>query len=160
MSDILQFENLSLEAFHRAATRVPAYQMLLNEASIHPESIKTPTDFLRLPVLEKQNTFQRFPIEQLCLDGQLGQLGSVLTSSGHSGIFAYGLNAVNSLQETMQWIDDLLDLLFAVRSRSTLLINCLPMGVKVPTGACTLAETSVRPDMAVGLVEADRKSVV
>src|SRR6185295_12546343 len=50
-------------------------------------------------------------------------------------------------------IDDALDSLFAVRSRPTLLINCLPMGVKVHTQVCTLAETSVRPDMAVGLVK-------
>ena len=157
MSDNLQLANLALEAFQRAAARVPAYRLLLNEATIHPESIKTPADFARLPVLEKQNTFQRFPIEQLCLDGKIGQLGSVLTSSGHSGIFAYGLNAVDSLPETVQWIDDLLDLLFAVRSRPTLLINCLPMGVKVHTQACTLAETSVRPDMAVGLVKAFQK---
>ncbi len=157
MSDNSPLENLALEAFHRAATRVPAYRLLLNEAAIDPEGIKTPADFARLPVLEKHNTFQRFSIEQLCLDGAVGRLGSVLTSSGHSGIFAYGLNAVDSLPETVQWIDDLLDLLFGVRSRPTLLINCLPMGVKVHTQACTLAETSVRPDMAVGLVKAFQK---
>ncbi|MEO6875472.1 MAG: hypothetical protein ABI222_11700, partial [Opitutaceae bacterium] len=53
-----------------------------------------------------------------------------------------------------EWTDGLLDELFQVRSKPTLLINCLPMGVKVSTQACTLAETSVRPDMAVGLVRA------
>lgn len=66
----------------------------------------------------------------------------------------FGLTAAEALPTTTQWIDDLLDLLFQVRSQPTLLINCLPMGVKVPTLACTLAETSVRPDMAVGLVQA------
>lgn len=157
MSENSPLQNLALEAFHRAATRVPAYRLLLNEAAIDPDGIKNSADFARLPVLDKQNTFQRFSIEQLCLDGQVGRLGSVLTSSGHSGIFAYGLNEVDSLPGTAQWIDDLLDLLFAVRSRPTLLINCLPMGVKVPTHACTLAETSVRPDMAVGLVKAFQK---
>ena len=157
MTDNLLLENMVLEAFRRAATRVPAYGLLLNEAKIDPESIKNLADFARLPVLEKQNTFQRFSIEQLCLDGEIGRLGSVLTSSGHSGIFAYGLNGVDALPETTQWIDDLLDMLFAVRTRPTLLINCLPMGVKVPTQACTLAETSVRPDMAVGLVKAFQK---
>ncbi len=48
--------------------------------------------------------------------------------------------------------DYLLDELFRVKTQPTLLINCLPMGVKVFTEACTLAETSVRPDMAVALV--------
>ena len=157
MSDHSPPYDLALASFHRAAARVPAYRVLLNEAAISPERIKNAADFAQLPVLEKQNTFRRFPIEELCLDGQIGRLGSVLTSSGHSGVFAYGLNGVDALPGTVQWIDDLLDLLFAVRSRQTLLINCLPMGVKVPTQACTLAETSVRPDMAVGLVKAFQK---
>jgi len=131
-------------AFRNAAQRVPAYQTLLMESGIIPDQIKTFEDFERLPVLEKSNTFSRFGIEALCVDGKIGQLGSVLTSSGHSGVFAFGLTEVGDLERTTKWIDDLLDYLFAVRSRRTLLINCLPMGVKVPTQACTLAETSVR----------------
>lgn len=144
----------ALESFRRAAERVPAYQTLLREARISPGEINTREDFHRLPILEKGNTFQRFGIEQLCLDGELGKLGSVLTSSGHSGLFAFGLTESDALGDTIQWIDDSLDALFQVKTKKTLLINCLPMGVKVPTQACTLAETSVRPDMAVGLVKA------
>ena len=147
-------ERSALAAFRRAAQRVPAYRILLAEAAIDPAVIGDLAGFVRLPVLEKRTTFNRFAIEQLCPEGQLGRLGSVLTSSGHSGIFAYGLNGVDALAATTEWIDGLLDLMFQVRSRPTLLINCLPMGVKVPTIACTLAETSVRPDMAVGLVRA------
>jgi phenylacetate-CoA ligase len=146
-------EKLVLEAFHRAAPRVPAYRTLLAEAKIETNSIRTISDFERLPVLEKATTFQRFDISQLCLDGQLGRLGTVLTSSGHSGIFAFGLTAAEDVAFASAWIDELLDVLFSVRSKPTLLINCLPMGVKVPTLACTLAETSVRPDMVIGLVE-------
>lgn len=147
-------ENMVLESFRRAAESVPAYQKVLEEAGVNPKEIRTLADFSRLPILEKQNTFQRFPIEKLCVDGSLGRLGSVLTSSGHSGIFAFGLTAAEALPGTVEWIDDSLDALFQVRSKQTLLINCLPMGVKVPTQACTLAETSVRPDVAVGLVKA------
>jgi phenylacetate-CoA ligase len=146
--------DLALEAFGRAAGSVPAYRTLLREAGINIEAIKTPADFKTLPVLEKTSTFQRFRLVELCRDGELGRLGSVLTSSGHSGIFAFGLNDAESLPAISTWIDDLLDFLFGVRSKPTLLINCLPMGVKIPTQACTLAETSVRPDMAVALVKA------
>ena len=144
----------ALEAFRRAAGSVPAYRTILNEARVNVASIQTANDFSTLPVLEKAGTFQRFGIAELCRDGQFGRLGSVLTSSGHSGIFAFGLNDLESTAATAAWIDDLLDFLFEVRSKPTLLINCLPMGVKVPSQACTLAETSVRPDMAVGLVKA------
>jgi phenylacetate-CoA ligase len=146
------FESLALQSFQHAAARVPAYRTILAEAGIRPEDIKTAQDFARLPLLEKKNTFQRFGVEQLCVDGELGKLGAVLTSSGHSGIFAFGLTRAEALPYAAGWIDELLDAIFQVRSRPTLLINCLPMGVKVPTVACTLAETSVRPDMVVGLM--------
>ncbi|MGC4071066.1 MAG: hypothetical protein QM760_00800 [Nibricoccus sp.] len=143
-----------VQAFRRAAAQVPAYGLLLSEAGIAVDSISTAKDFYRVPVLEKRSTFQRFPVAQLCVAGELGRLGSVLTSSGHSGIFAYGLTTADAQADASRTIDDLLDYVFSVRSKPTLLINCLPMGVKVHTEACTLAETSVRPDMVVGLVKA------
>jgi phenylacetate-CoA ligase len=145
---------LALDAFRNAATRVPAYQTLLREAGISVDDIESMEDFQRLPVLEKHSTFQRFDVQELCIDGALGQPGTVLTSSGHSGIFAFGLTDSEALPATVKWIDDALDFVFAVRSLPTLLVNCLPMGVKVHTQACTLAETSVRADMVVGLVKA------
>jgi phenylacetate-CoA ligase len=147
-------EILALESFQRAAKRVPAYRALLREAKVDPSQIIRLADFVRLPILEKKNTFQRFEITELCLDGKLGNLGTVLTSSGHSGIFAYGLTDAEALAASVQWVDDALDSLFQVRSRPTFLINTLSMGVKVHTSACALAETSVRPDMAVGLIKA------
>lgn len=144
---------LALNAFRRAAACVPAYQTLLREAGVAVEGVETLEDFRRLPVLQKRNTFQRFAIGELCVDGLVGRLGNVLTSSGHSGNFAFGLTETDALEASVKWIDDALDAIFAVRSHPTLLINCLPMGVKVPTRACTLADTSVRPDMAVALVK-------
>src|SRR5690348_11392557 len=86
----------ALEAFRSAAGSVPAYRTILNEARVNVASIQTANDFSTLPVLEKAGTFQRFGIAELCRDGQLGRLGSVLTSSGHSGIFAFGLNDLES----------------------------------------------------------------
>jgi len=145
-------ESPALEAFRRAGLRVPAYRAFLEESGVSPESVRGPEDWSRVPVSDKRSTFGRFPIDQLCLDGRLGRLGTVLTSSGHSGRFAYGLTPAEGMAEAVRWIDDLLDFVFEVRARPTLLINCLPMGVKVSTQACTLAETSVRPDMVVGLV--------
>jgi phenylacetate-CoA ligase len=146
-------ELMAVSAFRNAAARVPAYQEILREAGVHVPQIDSAHHFLTLPVLNKGSTFQRFELSQLCTDGQLGQPGTVLTSSGHSGIFAFGVTDADAAENTVEWIDHLLDFLFAVRSRPTLLINCLPMGVKVPTRACTLAEVSVRADMAVGLMK-------
>lgn len=140
------------------ALRAPAYRMLLSEAGVEPRAPRSAEEFARFPVLEKRNTFQRFPIEQLCVDGELGPLASVLTSSGHSGVFAFGLSEAGTQAAAAKWVDGVLDGLFHVKSRRTLLINCLPMGVKIPTEVCTLGETSVRADMAVGLVQAFARS--
>src|SRR4051812_29922323 len=116
-------ETLALENFRNAAERVPAYRALLQEAGVRPDQITTIDAFRRLPVLEKRSTFQRFELAQLCLDGVIGRLGSVLTSSGHSGIFAFGLTDASTQAEVVAWTDDSLDLLFNVRSRPTLLVN-------------------------------------
>lgn len=149
----LDAERLALAAFHHAAQHVPAYRTLLDEAKIRPTDVRYMRDFRSVPVLEKRTTFQRFDITQLCVDGHLGRLATVLTSSGHSGVFGFGLTGMDRLPAAAKWTDDMLDPVFKVRSKTTLLINCLPMGVKVATQVCTLAETSVRPDMAVGLVQ-------
>jgi len=143
-----------IEAVRTAAARVPAYSALLAEGGLRPESIKTLEDFSRLPLLDKRNTFQRFGLHQLCLDGELGSVGSVMTSSGHSGVFAFGLEPRQGEHARMRQLDDALDTIFGVRSRSTLIVNCLPMGVCVRSECCTVGDTSVRPDMAVSLIDA------
>jgi phenylacetate-CoA ligase len=51
-------------------------------------------------------------------------------------------------------IDGALDAAFDVRSRPTLALNCLPMGVTFGSRCMTVATTSVREDMAAALVEA------
>ncbi len=144
----------ALTAFTKAADEVPAYQQILAESGTDPARIETLDDFCtKVPVLEKQLTFGRFPVAQLCRGGNLGRPAGVLTSSGHSGKFAFGIYSGADVQGEMEQIDNALDFVFGVRRRSTLLINCLPMGVQVPTQACTLAQTSVRPDMVTILVK-------
>lgn len=154
MLDLTCQTEAALQAFHQAACEVPAYRTLLAEKGLDPGEIRTHDDFVgKVPLLDKHNTFQRFPVRELCRNGQTGRIASVLTSSGHSGVFAFGLYDTVGGKAAVDRIDEALDLLFDVKTRPTLLINCLPMGVKVYTQACTLGETSVRPDMACGLVE-------
>jgi phenylacetate-CoA ligase len=142
-----------LAAFHRAATTVPAYRRLLAEHGITPASIVDRRTFSSLcPVLTKANTFDRFPIDQLCAEGAIKDLAGVLTSSGHGGRFSFGLSTRQQHAESASMIDDALDHAFKVRSRRTLVINCLPMGVVFSSEATTVATTSVREDMAIALL--------
>jgi phenylacetate-CoA ligase len=142
-----------LGAFHAAAGEVPAYADILREAGVDPASVDSLEEFRRrVPVIGKRETFGRFPIARLCRGGDVGDIRGVLTSSGHSGAFSFGLYTPEEAARESEVVDRALDALFAVRSRRTLLINALPMGVTVPTRACAVGQTSVRADMAVGQV--------
>lgn len=146
-------EEMALEAFNRAAGRVPAYGKRLREIALDPESVKTIDDFRRLvPILNKHNTFGAYDIDELCVGGDLSDVVSILTSSGHSGVFSFGVNTAQNLQTSAHSIDLGLEHVFQVDEKRTLLINCLPMGVKVRTNTAVLAETSVRDDMALAAV--------
>ena len=112
-------ESMALRAFENAAARVPAYQQTLAEAGVRAEQLKSIQDFKSLPVLEKRTTFQRFDVQELCVDGFLGQPGTVLTSSGHSGIFAFGVTDADALEPTVKWIDESLDLFRAITSNES-----------------------------------------
>jgi len=150
----MTLEKAVLEVFRRAAEDVPAYRQLLAEAGAEAGQVRTLNDFQhRVPLLDKSCTFERFPLADLCRGGTLGNPAWVLTSSGHSGRFAFGVYDPEAGKQAAERIDDALDAYLGVRSLKTLLVNCLPMGVKVYTRACTLAETSVREDMVAALIK-------
>lgn len=146
-------ESLLLRAFRRAAER-PWYRTLLAEHGVPADAVADDASFVRLaPVLSKASTFQRFSIAELCGGTPVASLATVLTSSGHGGVFSFGVSTRAQEEAAPELIDDALDAAFAVRSRATLVINCLPMGVVFSSRAATVATTSVREDMAVALVE-------
>lgn len=152
LSDV---EELLLNAFRRAASDVPGYGVLLEEHGVYTENVVDVTSFSNFcPLLTKDNTFNRFSLEQLCAGGSLGDLADVLTSSGHGGQFSFGV--MNRKQASVQthFIDQAFDAAFQIKARSTLTINCLPMGVGFSSERMTIASTSVREDMAVALVQA------
>ncbi len=145
-------ERRALGAFRRAAARVPAYQELLAEGGVSPGDIRTLADLTeRCPVLTKETTFGRFSLHQLCQPGALDQLATVVTSSGHGGRLAFGLSTWAQAGRGRRDIDLALEHAFAVDSYRTLLINCLPMGVRFSSDVVTVAEVSVREDMALAL---------
>lgn len=139
----------------QAARVSPAYRTLLAEAGLDPLP-RLPADELlaRLPVLDKSDLFERFPIGEL-LDRRLkpGDLAGVLTSSGHGGSrFAFGLSTRPQLRGAAGAIDLGLQQAFGIDRGSTLLINCLPMGVFFTSNTVCVANVSVREDMALAIL--------
>ena len=120
-----------------------------------PSQVVDAASFSRLcPLTNKDNTFNRFELDQICVTGGMRNLAGVLTSSGQGGRFAFGLSTRAQASGGADFIDDALDAAFQIRARSTLAINCLPMGVGFSSQVMTVATTSVREDMALGLVRA------
>jgi phenylacetate-CoA ligase len=144
-----------LSEFRRAAAGVPAYRALLDEAGVRASDVRDLASFSRVvPLLSKKNTFDRFPLDQLSVGGQLLDVADVLTSSGHGGRFSFGVINRKQASAAAQFIDEAFDDAFGINDRKTLAINCLPMGVGFSSHRMTVATTSVREDMAVALVEA------
>lgn len=118
-----------------------------------PAAVESLEAFAALcPILTKANTFDRFPIDQLCVEGAMADLADVLTSSGHGGRFSFGLSTRRQQDDAPAMIDYALDAAFGISQRRTLVINCLPMGVGFSSSMATVATTSVREDMATALV--------
>lgn len=142
-----------LGRFRALAARVPAYATLLAEHGIAPETIRTPDAVLaHCPVLDKESVFGRFPLAQLCVDGDLSPLAGVLTSSGHGARFAFGLTTAAQGRRAARAIAFGLEYAFQTDRQRSFLINALPMGVRVACHTVTIAETSVREDMVAALV--------
>ena len=150
---IRRSEQSAVAAFHRVARRVPAYAKLLSSLGVEPSLVTGIESFKKfVPYLDKQNTFHTNSIQDLCLDGDLNGLKSILTSSGHSGIFSFGVNTVRNLKDSSGSIDLGLEYMFNISEKRSLLVNCLPMGVKVNT-SLVIAETSVREDMVWAVIK-------
>ncbi|MDD5020021.1 MAG: hypothetical protein PHH75_05755 [Candidatus Omnitrophica bacterium] len=149
-------EKKVLKVFETACARVPAYKEIIRRAEINPSAIKTIEDFKKfVPVIDKEMTFAAWShdLKQLCLDGALTDVRAIVSSSGHSGLFSYGLNTSREIERIQDSIDFMLDYIFNVSEKKTLLVNCLPMGVRLYSSLVTVADTSVRPDIVIHIVK-------
>jgi len=144
----------ALEAFRGAVRGFPWYRTVVEEHGLDPATVVDAESFARCPILTKANTFDRFALDELAANTTIASLASVLTSSGHGGRFSFGLQTRAQAASGGQAIDAALDAAFAIASRSTLALNCLPMGVGFSSERMTVATTSVREDMAIALIKA------
>lgn len=137
----------------RAALCSKAYRVLLREHGLEPDALRHETDLGRLPVLTKANTFGRFSLDELSRPIDTREIADVLTSSGRSG-HSFGFKLTVRKQHESSWFDIDLGLqdAFNVDEKPTLLVNCLPMGVAFRSRAVTVANVSVREDMACSIL--------
>ena len=143
----------AVRAAAQAAVHSAAYRTLLQEHHIEPSTLGPQTELASLPILTKANTFERFTLVQLARPMPAQKIADVLTSSGRSGR-SFGFRLATRAQHETSWFDIDLGLqdLFNVDQHATLLVNCLPMGVVFSSRAVTVANLSVREDMACAIL--------
>ncbi|WP_046114382.1 hypothetical protein [Aquincola tertiaricarbonis] len=136
----------------RARQRSPAYRRLLLE---HGISLVAPLPPLgALPVLDKDCSFARHPLEELAGGLRTQDIGQALTSSGRGGgVFGFKLSTRGEMRSARAAVDLGLQQMFRADERSTLVVNCLPMGVTFDAESATVANVSVREDMACALMQ-------
>lgn len=151
--DVLAFGGLSvLPAFRRAARIFPFYQKILKESKVDVSQIRTLEDFSRnVPILRKEDIFQRFDAQSLCKDGRLDDICGAIVTSGTSGVFAYNFLARTELRSQEREIDAFFDYYFSTKNDRLLIINALAMGVSF-VSRHSVVNASVRPDMVVHFI--------
>lgn len=144
-------EKAVLRAF-RNACEAPAYARLLHNRGVDPDRIRDLDTFFRLvPIVDKHSLFQANEMGDLCVGG-MDDVGLFYSSSGATGTFSYGVERRADAKSQADATEFALDLHFEALARPTLLINCLPMGVKIHLDNIALTETSVREDVIWSLV--------
>ncbi len=148
-----QSRRRALAMIEFASQHSVAYRALLREHGLDERPVSRSLVWQNLPVLTKDNTFGRFGWRELAREVPPQALADVLTSSGRGGrSFGFRLTVRDQHEEGWFDIDLGLQDVFDVDSNTTLLVNCLPMGVVFRSRAVATANVSVREDMACSIL--------
>jgi phenylacetate-CoA ligase len=117
-----------LELFRRTVSSVPAYREFLGTLAIDPASVKTYEDFVRLPLLTKQNYINAYPLPARCRGGTISGCEMIAMSSGSTGKpFAWPRSVEHELEVATRF-EHVFVRGFGADRRSTLVVVCFAMG--------------------------------
>ena len=114
---------------HKTYSKVPAYKAFLDKHQINISNIKTLDDFKKLPLLDKENYLQKYPLDQLCTDGDLEDKYIIDGSSGYGGKRSYWPRLAAEDNDYPFYMELIYRQFFHINKRSTLMIITLGLGV-------------------------------
>lgn len=144
-----QFREAALATFRQAAAASPGYSRWLDDRGIDPMLV---TSMEQVPYLVKQDVFQG-DVNSWIVGGHASAAAELLTSSGRGGAFSIGVTSRAEHKALEATTDMALRTLGAAEDSPSLMINCLPMGINVPTTLATIATPSVHLEMAQEIYE-------
>ena len=121
-------EDNVLALFQRCVTEVPAYRQFLETHGVNPTGITSYPAFQALPLMNKPNYMQAYPLPKRCLGGSLRGSDRVAVSSGSTGQPTFWpRSAVYELDVAVRFEQVFYDS-FRAHERSTLAIVCFALG--------------------------------
>lgn len=120
-----------LDLFQRTVSTVPAYQAFLRSQQIDPASIQTIADFQHLPLTTKDNYLRRYPLPQLCRQGQLEQCDMIAVSSGSTGQPSFWARSLTDEFQIATRFEQIFHDSFQADRRRTLAVICFALGTWV-----------------------------
>lgn len=148
-----QSEKLACAVYKRAAKRVPAYRKFLSQHQPNKVVNDIQTFIINVPITDKNSVFGSHDLADCCLDGQLpSNVATLFTSSGYSGVFSWGIETLQQQKDAPGRLDLILEMLIGVARHRTLLVNALPMGVRVPSRLAMIVDTGPRSDAVLAAV--------
>src|SRR5215213_5414025 len=124
-------EQAALALFHTVAATVPAYQAFLAAQAIEPRAIQTAEDFKRLPATTKLNYQSRYPLADLCRDGELASCDFIAVSSGSTGHPTFWPRFISDELSIAIRFEQIFHDSFQADSRRTLAVVCFTLGTWV-----------------------------
>lgn len=139
----------ALVAFRRAARLLPGYREFLELHGIDPVDVEHLSE---VPYLDKEIVFGE-GVGRWIEGGDISAAAELLTSSGTTGTaFSIGVTSRVEQAALTDIADHALRQMGASETSPTLLVNCLPMGIAVPTTLATVATPSCHLEVALEIL--------
>jgi phenylacetate-CoA ligase len=124
-------EQAALALFHAVAASVPAYRSFLNEHGIDPTSVQTIENFKGLPQITKKNYQSRYPLKDMCRNGQLESCDFIAVSSGSTGKPTFWPRFLSDELRIAARFEQIFHDSFHADERRTLAVICFTLGTWV-----------------------------
>ncbi|MBD2197369.1 MULTISPECIES: phenylacetate--CoA ligase family protein [Calothrix] len=124
-------ESAVLALFHDVAANVPAYQAFLQEQGIDPATIQSLADFQNLPAIAKNNYISRYPLTDLCRNGQLSECDMIAASSGSTGKPTFWPRFFSDELQIATRFEQIFHDSFYADTKRTLAVVCFTLGTWV-----------------------------
>ncbi|WP_414574860.1 phenylacetate--CoA ligase family protein [Anabaena sp. CCY 9402-a] len=124
-------ESAVLDLFHDVAANVPAYQAFLAEREIQPDTIESWGDFQKIPAIAKENYISRYPLADLCRNGQLEGCDMIAASSGSTGKPTFWPRFFTDELQIATRFEQIFHDSFAADTKPTLAVICFTLGTWV-----------------------------